>query len=70
MDLFKHKEVTYMKEVTTAGLSLGIALSVATAAPLAKEIDWQMALTVFALPGVVGLPVSYTHLTLPTICSV
>ena len=55
MDWFKPKEVTVMNAVTTAGLSLGIALSVATAAPLAKEIDWQMALTVFALPGVVGL---------------
>ena len=55
MQWFKPKEVTVMNAVTTAGLSLGIALSVATAAPLSKEIDWQMALTVFALPGVVGL---------------
>ena len=55
MQWFRPKEVTVMNALTTAVLSLGIALSVATAAPLSTIMDWQMALTVFALPGVVGL---------------
>lgn len=55
MQWFRPKEVTVMNALTTAALSLGIALSVATAAPLSKMVDWQMALTIFGLPGVVGL---------------
>lgn len=55
MQWFRPKEVTVMNALTAAGLSLGIALSVATAAPLSKLIDWQMALSIFAIPGVVGL---------------
>ncbi len=55
MQWFRPKEVTVMNALTTAALSLGIALSVATAAPLAKVMDWQMTLTAFALPGVAGL---------------
>jgi cyanate permease len=55
MQWFRPKEVTVMNALTTAALSLGIALSVATAAPLSKVMDWQMTLTIFALPGVVGL---------------
>ncbi|MCH7736385.1 MAG: MFS transporter [Chloroflexi bacterium] len=55
MQWFRPKEVTVMNALTTAILSLGIALSVATAAPLAKVMDWQMTLTMFALPGVAGL---------------
>jgi len=52
---FRPKEVTVMNALTTAALSLGIALSVATAASLAKVMDWQTTLTMFALPGVAGL---------------
>ena len=55
MQWFPTKEVTVMNALTTAALSLGIALSVATAAPLAGVMAWQMALTVYALPGVAGL---------------
>ena len=55
MQWFRPKEVTVMNALTTAVLSLGIALSVATAAPLSKVMDWQMGLTVFALPGAAGL---------------
>ena len=55
MQWFHPKEVTMMNAFTTAAVSLGIALSVGTAAPLATEMDWQMALTIYALPGVFGL---------------
>ena len=55
MQWFRHKEITLMNALNTAVLSLGIAISVATAAPLAKIMDWQTALAVFALPGVAGL---------------
>ena len=55
MQWFRPKDVTVMNALTTAALSLGIALSVATAAPLAEFMDWQMALTVYALPGIAGL---------------
>jgi len=55
MQWFRPKEVLVMNALNTAALSLGIALSVSTAALLAKVMAWQMALTVFALPGIVGL---------------
>ena len=55
MQWFRPKEVPVMNALNTAALSLGIALSVATAAPLAEVMAWQKALTVFALPGIVGL---------------
>ena len=55
MQWFRPKEVTVMNALTAAALSLGIAISVATAVPLAKFMDWQMTLTVFALPGIAGL---------------
>ena len=55
MQWFRPREVTVMNALTTAALSLGIALSVATAAPLAELMDWQMALGVYALPGIAGL---------------
>ena len=55
MQWFRPKEILVMNALTTAALSLGIALSVTTAAPLAKVMEWQAVLMVFALPGVVGL---------------
>lgn len=55
MQWFRPKEVLVMNALTSAVLSLGIALSVATAAPLAGLMAWQSALTVFALPGIAGL---------------
>ncbi len=57
MQWFRPKEVLVMNALTTAALSLGIALSVVTAAPLAEVMPWQRVLTVFALPGIVGLVV-------------
>ena len=55
MQWFRPKEITIMNALTTAALSLGIAFSVATAAPLSEVMDWQMSLTIFALPGIAGL---------------
>ncbi|MDA1129100.1 MAG: MFS transporter [Chloroflexi bacterium] len=55
MDWFRPKEVLLMNALTTAGLSLGIALSVGAAAPLAESMTWQNSLAVFGLPGIVGL---------------
>ena len=55
MQWFRPKDVPVMNALNTAALSLGIALSVSTAAPLAKVMAWQMTLTVFALPGIIGL---------------
>ena len=55
MQWFQPKEITIMNALTTAALSLGIAFSVATAAPLSEVIDWQISLTIFALPGIAGL---------------
>lgn len=55
MQWFRPKEVLVMNALTTAALSLGIALSVGTAAQLAEVMAWQKALAVFSLPGIVGL---------------
>ena len=55
MQWFRPREVPVMNALDTAALSLGIALSVATAAPLSEIIAWQWALTVFAIPGIIGL---------------
>ncbi len=55
MQWFRPGEVLVMNAFGAAALSLGIALSVATAAPLAELTDWQKSLTVFGLPSIVGL---------------
>lgn len=55
MQWFQPKEVMIMNALTTAALSLGIALSVGTAAQLAELMAWQKTLSVFGLPGIVGL---------------
>jgi len=55
MQWFRPKEVLVMNALNTAALSLGIAISVATATPLSGVMDWQWALSVFALPGIAGL---------------
>lgn len=54
MRWFKPKEILAMNAFNTAALSLGIALSVSTAAPLANAVGWSMALSVFGFTGVVG----------------
>ncbi|HAA95663.1 MAG TPA: hypothetical protein DCE26_08220, partial [Dehalococcoidia bacterium] len=55
MEWFRPKEILVMNALTTAVLSLGIALSVATASPLAEIMAWQKALSIYAFPGVLGL---------------
>jgi cyanate permease len=51
---FKPKEVLVMNGLNTAILSLGIALSIALAAPLAGVMGWQGSLSVFGAVGMVG----------------
>jgi cyanate permease len=51
---FRPKEVLVMNGLNTAVLSLGIALSIATAAPLAGIIGWQNSLSVFGAIGLLG----------------
>ena len=65
MQWFRPKEIVMMNAFTTAALSLGIALSVGTSARLATVMDWQMALTIFAIPGAAGL-VAWTLLNRST----
>jgi len=55
MQWFRPREVLVMNALTAAALSLGIGLSVTTAAPLAEIMAWQKALAVFALPSIAGL---------------
>ena len=54
MRWFQPKEVLIMNGINTASLSLGIAISVSTAAPLADVVGWLEALSIFAIVGVVG----------------
>ena len=54
MQWFKPKEVTIMNGLDMAVLSLGIALSVGVAAPLAGLVGWQAMLGVFGAVGLLG----------------
>ena len=54
MQWFKPKEVLVMNGLNTAVLSLGIALSVSTAAPLSGLVGWQGALSLYGAVGVGG----------------
>jgi cyanate permease len=54
MRWFGPKELLVMNGLDTAALSLGIALSVTTAAPLAEALGWQNTLAVFGTAGVIG----------------
>ena len=47
MQWFPPKEITIMNGLNIAAMSLGIALSVSVAVPLANSIGWQNALSVF-----------------------
>ncbi|MCH8351827.1 MAG: MFS transporter [Chloroflexi bacterium] len=51
---FRPREVLIMNGLNTAALSLGIALSVSTAAPLAGLVGWQFALGIYGSSGVIG----------------
>ena len=57
MQWFPPREVLVINSLNTAIVSLGVAASVAGAAPLAEIWDWKAALTVFALVGVLGFGV-------------
>ena len=54
MQWFRAKEVLVINALITAILSLGVAISVAGAVPLAELLDWKTTLTVFAGVGVLG----------------
>ena len=54
MQWFRPREVLRINALNTAILSLGIAISVAGAVPLAGLMGWKMTLTVFAGIGVLG----------------
>ena len=54
MRWFSPKELLLINGLDTAVLSLGIALSVTTAAPLADVLGWQNTLGVFGTAGVMG----------------
>ena len=54
MQWFKPREILIMNGLNTAVMSLGIALSVATAAPLSSVVGWAGALSLFGAVGVVG----------------
>ena len=54
MQWFRPKEMLVMNALITAVMSLGIAISVASAAPLAEMTSWKASLTIFAGIGVIG----------------
>jgi len=51
---FRPREVLVMNGLDTACLSLGIALSVSTSAPLAELLGWQNSLSAFGSVGALG----------------
>jgi len=51
---FRPREVLVMNGLDTACLSLGIALSVSTSAPLAELLGWQNSLSAFGAVGALG----------------
>ena len=54
MQWFKGRQVLMINAGNTAILSLGVAVSVAGAVPLAEVLDWKAALTIYGLAGVLG----------------
>lgn len=54
MQWFRRREILIINALNTAILSLGVALSVAGAVPLAELLGWKTALTVFSGVGVIG----------------
>ena len=54
MGWFSQREVLVMNALNTAIVSMGVAASVAGAAPLAAVTDWKIALSVFGILGVGG----------------
>lgn len=54
MQWFRRREILIINALNTALLSLGVAISVAGAVPLAEWLDWKTALTIFSGVGVIG----------------
>ena len=54
MQWFRPKEITIMNGLDIAALSLGVALSVSLAAPLANAVGWQNTLSVFGGIALLG----------------
>ena len=54
MQWFRPREILIMNSLNIAVLSLGVALSVSTVAPLANALGWQNALGVFGAIALVG----------------
>ena len=54
MQWFRRREILIINALNTAILSLGVAISVAGAVPLAQWLDWKTALTLFSGVGVIG----------------
>lgn len=54
MQWFRPKEITVMNGLNIAAMTLGIALSVSTAAPLANALGWQNTLSVFGGIALIG----------------
>ena len=54
MGWFSQREVLVMNALNTAIVSLGVAISVAGAAPLAGVTDWKVAMSLFGVLGVAG----------------
>ena len=54
MGWFSQREVLVMNSLNTAAVSLGVAVAVAGAAPLAQLTDWKTAMSLFGAVGVAG----------------
>lgn len=54
MQWFRRREILIINALNTAILSLGVAISVAGAVPLAELLGWKTTLTVFSGVGVIG----------------
>ena len=54
MQWFRRREILIINALNTAILSLGVAISLAGAVPLAELLGWKTALTVFSGVGVIG----------------
>ena len=54
MQWFRPREMLIINSLNTATLSMGVAVSLAGAVPLADLLGWKMTLTVFSVVGIVG----------------
>jgi cyanate permease len=54
MGWFSQREVLVMNSLNTAVVSMGVAISVAGAVPVAQMTDWKIAMSLFGTIGVLG----------------